>query len=180
MISGLGLWSAEVGVEATFSWEAKDEFGNSLGDGGDPFNVAFYAAEEVVVTILDNNDGSYAARYVATVAGQQRVGVTLAGQHLPGSPFLVTVREGQGDPSMTTVTGEGLEDCVVGSDRHFLIEAVDKHGNRVQHGGDAFVADLTGPVPERVHLIDMDDGTYAVTPHTLLHIHLLPQTTSTP
>jgi len=52
---------------------------------------------------------------------------------------------------------------VVGSDRHFLIEAVDKHGNRVQHGGDAFVADLTGPVPERVHLIDMDDGTYAGT-----------------
>ena len=37
----------------------------------------------------------------------------------------------QGDPSMTTVKGEGLEDCVVGSDRHFLIESVDKHGHRL-------------------------------------------------
>jgi len=139
----------------------------------------------VVVRLRDNEDGSYTATYVATVAGQQRVrgpartprgtrtaddvdsvgqvAVTLNGAHLPGSPFLVTVREGKGDPAMSTVTGEGLEDCVVGTDRHFLIEAVDKHGNRVQHGGDSFVAELTGPVPERVHLIDMDDGTYAGT-----------------
>jgi hypothetical protein len=49
-ISGLGLWSAEVGVEASFDWVATDEFGNRSDRGGDPFKVAFYSAEEVVTS----------------------------------------------------------------------------------------------------------------------------------
>lgn len=48
--------------------------------------------------------------------------------------------------------GEGLDDCAVGSDRHFFIEAVDRFGNRVVHGGDNFKAELKGPVPEKVIL----------------------------
>ena len=160
-ILGVGLWSALVGEETFFEWKAKDAFGNVVDYGGHPFMVSMYGPEEIVITLDDHQDGTYKARYTATVAGEYKISVTLDGQHLPGSPFLVTVREGGADPGMSTVTGEGLLDCQVGQDRHFLIEAVDKFGNRVSHGGDSFVAKLEGPIAEKVHLIDMDDGTYA-------------------
>ena len=162
-ILGLGLWSALVGEETTFEWKAKDTFGNVVDYGGHPFMVSMYGPEEIVVTLDDHQDGTYKSRYTPTVAGEYKISVTLDGEHLPGSPFLVTIREGGADPGMSTVTGEGLLDCQVGQDRHFLVEAVDKFGNRVSHGGDTFATKLDGPVPEKVHLIDMDDGTYAGT-----------------
>jgi len=162
-ILGLGLWSALVGEETFFEWKAKDAFGNVLDYGGHAFMVSMYGPEEIVVNLTDHQDGTYKATYIPTVAGEYKISVTLDGEHLPGSPFLVTVREGGADPGMSTVTGEGLLDCQVGQDRHFLIEAVDKFGNRVSHGDDPFLTTLDGPVPEKVHLIDMDDGTYAGT-----------------
>ena len=162
-INGLGLWSAQAGEEASFEWTAKDRFGNVVDYGGHPFVLTMYGPEEVVVRITDQMDGRYRAAYVPTVAGQYRLSVTLHSEHFPGSPFLVTVKEGPADAGMCTVSGEGVEECQVGSDRHFLVEAVDRFGNRVLHGGEGFAADLQGPTPERVHLIDMDDGTYAGT-----------------
>lgn len=162
-IIGLGLWSAVVGQEATFTWTARDKYGNPVEFGGHPFTVSMYGPEEIDIRLEDHQDGTYTARYIPTVAGEHRMNVMLDGDGLPGSPFLVKVSEGQGDPAMSTVTGEGLNDCQVGTDRHFLIEAVDKFGNRVLHGGDNFTAELLGPVPEQVHIIDMDDGTYAGT-----------------
>ena len=162
-ILGLGLWSAMVGEETFFEWKAKDSFGNVVEYGGHPFVVSMFGPEEIVVALDDHQDGTYKARYTPTVAGEYKISVVLDGEHLPGSPFLVTVREGGADPGMSTVTGEGLLDCAVGEDRHFLVESIDKFGNRISHGGDDFTAVLHGPVPEKVHLIDMDDGTYAGT-----------------
>jgi hypothetical protein len=162
-ILGLGLWSALVGEETFFEWRAKDAFDNVLDYGGHPFMVSMFGPEEIVVTLDDNQDGTYKARYTPTVAGEYKISVTLDGEQLPGSPFLVNIREGGADPGMSTVTGEGLLDCAVGEDRHFLVEAIDKFGNRISHGGDPFTTTLNGPVPEKVHLIDMDDGTYAGT-----------------
>jgi hypothetical protein len=159
-ISGLGLWSAMAGEEASFEWTAKDRFGNVVCYGGHPFVITMYGPEEIVIHVSDCLDGKYTASYMPCLAGQYRLSVTLHNEHFPGSPFLVSIKENLADASMSTVSGEGIEDCQVGSDRHFLVEAVDKYGNRVLHGGEGFAAALQGPTPERVHLIDMDDGTY--------------------
>ena len=131
--------------------------------GGHEFVCNVFGPEEIPFKIEDTGTGVYKAKYTPTIAGQHRISILYQGDHLAGSPFLVTVKESASDPSMSTVTGEGLEDCLVGEDRHFLVEAVDRFGNRVVHGGDAFKAEMKGPVPEKVHLIDMDDGTYAGT-----------------
>jgi len=160
-VTGLGLWSAKVGMEASFEWAAKDSYGNKVEQGGDPFLVAVLGPDEIPVEVIDHKDGSYRAAYTPTIAGQYRISITLHKEHLAGSPFLVSVHEATADASMSTVSGDGLEDCHVGEDRHFLIEALDRYGNRVMHGDDKFVADLEGPGAEKVHLIDMDDGTYA-------------------
>uniref|UniRef100_A0A7S1DTW6 Ig-like domain-containing protein n=3 Tax=Hemiselmis andersenii TaxID=464988 RepID=A0A7S1DTW6_HEMAN len=162
-VLGLGLWTSECGREAEFEWTARDKHSNQIVRGGHEFEVKMLGPEELTIDITDYGNGTYRARYTPTIAGQHRISIQYKGEHLAGSPFLVTVKEGAADPSMSTVTGEGLDDCNVGSDRHFLVEAVDRFGNRVLHGGDKFVAEMRGPVPERVHLIDMDDGTYAGT-----------------
>lgn len=82
-----------------------------------------YGPEEIPFKIEDTGTGVYRAKYTPTIAGQHRISILYKGDHLAGSPFLVSVKESASDPSMSTVTGEGLEDCLVIDDPHSLLPA---------------------------------------------------------
>lgn len=73
--------------------------------GGHPFTVSVYGPEEIAFKIHDKGTGAYRATYTPTIAGQHRFNIQIKGDHLAGSPFLVTVKESASDPSMSTVTG---------------------------------------------------------------------------
>ena len=44
---------------------------------------------EVRITILDNQNGSYTIEYTVPVAGEYIVGITISGEHIPGSPYIL-------------------------------------------------------------------------------------------
>ncbi|EKX53340.1 hypothetical protein GUITHDRAFT_64440, partial [Guillardia theta CCMP2712] len=164
-VTGLGLWSAKVGMEASFEWAAKDSYGNKVEQGGDPFLVAVLGPDEIPVEVIDHKDGSYRAAYTPTIAGQYRISITLHKEHLAGSPFLVSVHEATADASMSTVSGDGLEDCHVGrtgiSSSRRWTGTETEFGNRREEGGDDFAVRCRSPTDTVNAVIkDNKDGSY--------------------
>ena len=53
------LASATAGETCAFEMEARDEFGNARGIGGETFIATFIGAESVTAVVTDHGDGFY-------------------------------------------------------------------------------------------------------------------------
>ena len=69
------------------------------------------------------------ASYVATSAGDAQLRVTLAGEHIAGSPFATRVRAGSATASCSSAHGEGLRGAVAGEAAALSLRMRDQLGN---------------------------------------------------
>jgi len=72
----------------------RDVYGNPLFTGGHAglISVVVTGANAGTPTVIDNNDGSYSARYVAVFAGTDQIAITLGGQPIQGSPYTAKIK----------------------------------------------------------------------------------------
>jgi hypothetical protein len=93
--SGPGLsQAASVRTEARFTVQLRDRFRQAKTTGGDPLAVEFLGAARGTATgrVIDRGDGKYTVRYLCVTPGTYSLQVSLAGAHISGSPFKITVQ----------------------------------------------------------------------------------------
>ena len=77
--------------------------------------------------------------------GHYKLLLTVGGDAVNGSPFIVVVDAGVVDPATCTASGDGLHTSNVGEPTFFEVLAKDKGGNRSLTGGSAVTSFLQGP-----------------------------------
>jgi len=87
------------------------------------------------------------------------------------SPYRVNIDSSPNDADAagSNAFGPGLQEAIVGEPANFTIQARNKKGDKIPHGGHAFDVEVLGPAdePVDVKIIDNKDGTYAVSYHPL-------------
>ncbi|KAF7207732.1 filamin-B isoform X1 [Nothobranchius furzeri] len=131
------------------------------GIGG--LGITVEGPSESKMTCKDNNDGSCSVEYVPFMPGLYDVNITYGGEHIPGSPFKVPVKDVV-DSSKVKVSGPGVGSGVRANiPQSFTVDC--------RKAGEAPLAVvITAPkgVPEPVEVTDNGDGTHTVsyTPST--------------
>jgi hypothetical protein len=93
---GPGLESATVAVPTSFTIEARNIDRQLIRVGGEPFLLRVEHSSAVdhplLQTVIDNDDGTYTAKYTPVKEGPHTVRVLLRGEHVAQSPVTVQVR----------------------------------------------------------------------------------------
>ncbi|XP_039204026.1 filamin-B isoform X4 [Crotalus tigris] len=125
------------------------------GIGG--LGITVEGPSESKISCKDNKDGSCSAEYIPYVPGDYDVNITYGGEHVPGSPFKVPVKDVI-DPDKVKVAGPGLGTAVRARLPQVFTVDTSKAGVAPL---DVTVTALRGSA-EPVHITDNGDGTYAV------------------
>eukprot|EP01119_Soliformovum_irregulare_P015542 TRINITY_DN437_c0_g1_i1.p1 TRINITY_DN437_c0_g1~~TRINITY_DN437_c0_g1_i1.p1 ORF type:complete len:1056 (-),score=389.88 TRINITY_DN437_c0_g1_i1:223-3369(-) len=166
-VSGPGIKTGiPNGVPTWVDIVAKDSNGDPITSGNDNFAVQVQGPNGPVdVELVDNDDGTYKAKYTPTDLGDHVVEVKLGQDHVANSPYNVLSRA-PAHPKNTEIKGPGVKDGVPEQvETFFDILAKDADGKDVEHGGDRFQVEVTGPnnVKAPATVNDNEDGTYHVT-----------------
>jgi len=146
---GPGLEGGNTNVPQVFTVETR-----GAGQGG--LGLAIEGPSEAKMTCRDNRDGSCAVEYHPTKPGDYDISVKFADEHIPGSPFHVTITD-KVDAKKVKAFGPGLEPKGVRADvpAEFTVDATE--------AGVAFldvaVVDKNGQ-KKPGHIKPVGDGTY--------------------
>ncbi|KAH0630144.1 hypothetical protein JD844_012814, partial [Phrynosoma platyrhinos] len=126
------------------------------GIGG--LGITVEGPSESKISCKDNKDGSCSAEYIPYVPGDYDVNITYGGDHIPGSPFKVPVKDVI-DPYKVKVSGPGLGTAV----RAKIPQAFTVDTSKA--GIAPLEVAVTGPrgLAEPVNIVDNGDGTHTVT-----------------
>uniref|UniRef100_A0A3P8P935 Calponin-homology (CH) domain-containing protein n=1 Tax=Astatotilapia calliptera TaxID=8154 RepID=A0A3P8P935_ASTCA len=105
---------------------------------------------EEPVKQLSSQDGVFSYEYHPSSPGKYIVSITWGGQHIPKSPFEVTVGQEAG-PQQIRAWGPGLEGGIVGKPATFVVESI---GTDVGVLGFA----IEGPSQAKIECEDQNDG----------------------
>ncbi|KAM7421946.1 hypothetical protein PAMA_010159 [Pampus argenteus] len=105
---------------------------------------------EEPVKQISSQHGVYSYEYYPDTPGKYTVSITWGGQHIPKSPFEVSVRPEAG-PQQIRAWGPGLEGGIVGKPATFVVESV---GANVGVLGFA----IEGPSQAKIECEDQNDG----------------------
>lgn len=177
---GPGLEGGEALIPGDFIIEARNAKGELIPMGGFPFSATCEdpKGNPVGVTLKDNGDGTLNATYTPSTDGVHIVTVKLGELHIGGvgsakSPFRVPIKAAQADPSRTKIFGPGVEGGFVGTVAAFTVQAFNRFGTPIPHGGAPFHLTVTGPSegadPRRQGIKDKGDGSYAGEYLPILH-----------
>ncbi|XP_076762357.1 filamin-A-like isoform X2 [Xylocopa sonorina] len=110
---GPGLKKGFVNKSNTFTVETKD-----AGNGG--LALSMEGTGEAKMTCKDNFDGSCSVEYIPSEVGDYEVAIKFAEQHIPGSPFQISVVN-DSEASKVTAYGAGLESIREGVPAKFIV-----------------------------------------------------------
>uniref|UniRef100_A0A669BX07 Filamin B n=1 Tax=Oreochromis niloticus TaxID=8128 RepID=A0A669BX07_ORENI len=122
----------------------------SAGSGELKVTVKGPKGVEEPVKQLSSQDGVFSYEYHPSSPGKYTVSITWGGQHIPKSPFEVTVSQEAG-PQQIRAWGPGLEGGIVGKPATFVVESI---GTDVGVLGFA----IEGPSQAKIECEDQNDG----------------------
>jgi filamin len=160
--TGPGVEGARINRPAPFTVHSKDQNGNAVPTGNDPFEAKVTGpdGQGLIVQFQDNHDGTYAGTYTPTKPGRHTVAITLGGEPIKGSPYHPLMENANAGRSYAE--GDGLTHGKTKKPCEFTIHSVDGDGKPVTTGGDPFVVKITGPESVKPKFSDNGDGTYKV------------------
>ncbi len=128
--TGAGISVAVAGVTTRFRVQVRDAYSNKRLEGGtgDAVTASLTSnstAGIIGATCVHAAAGLYDCEYVAQAAGPQALSVTVAGQSIVGSPFMVQVLDGAQQGTFTTAAGAGLFGSTAGEVAEFEVTARD-------------------------------------------------------
>lgn len=115
------------------------------------------ANQAAVVTVVDSQNGTYAASYTPTVAGADTFAISLASVSIGGGPYLSLIQPGPPAPPQSTAT---VNNGRIGVANQITVVVRDAFGNRQTGGGHSVIVTITGANPGTPSVIDNLDGTY--------------------
>jgi len=139
--------------------QARDRNGYASSSGGATVVMTVSGANAVgPITAIDAGDGTYTASYTPTVAGTDRVAITMDGTPISGSPFTTEVGAGALSPANSTAT---VPSGSVGSATSIRVWARDEYGNALTSGGAEVAVTVSGANnPGALSVTDWGNGTY--------------------
>jgi len=165
---GPGLEGGHAKNATHFTILAKNKKGDPVGVGGDRFDIKITGPydSDIKTEVVDNKDGTYTVNYRPLDKGNHTIVVNYEGKPVAKSPYHVNidVSPNDADASGSNAFGPGLQEAIVGEPANFTIQARNKKGDKIPHGGHPFDVEVLGPndEPVEVKIIDNKDGTYAV------------------
>ena len=120
------------GSPYSFIVEARDDFDEPRGFGGDPFVCTVSggpAHAKTVATVEDHSDGTYEMHFTPEFTGAYLVAVTLKGEHIAGSRFALEVKPSSAHAPSCVASGGGLRQALAGQRARFAVQTWDAHGN---------------------------------------------------
>ena len=186
---GDALRLATSGIEHEFVVELRDaygneDFGNLLLDGGswvEVSSVSIKGQNEIQVNeIADLYNGTYKVRYTPLSSGVYTLSVSLNGNHIKESPFLLTVKSGETDPANCHLI-ENMIKQVAGQELLVTLQTMDVNMNHRHEGGDKIDAELSGEEEDLQCQAEFtSNGQYSIicppAPHSgnyLLHVNIV-------
>ncbi|ELT96190.1 hypothetical protein CAPTEDRAFT_90967 [Capitella teleta] len=142
--TGDGLKRALKGKMAVFTVHCKDHMGEPRVVGADPIEAIVQSPDGALfhADVLDRQNGTYAVSYKAQSEGSHLMTVTIRGQHIHDSPFMVQVRSGRVYSNVGSVSLQfGVEGSADGelcrpwgicTHRDGYIVIADRSNNRIQ------------------------------------------------
>ncbi len=133
----VGSSSLASGDSTTLTLTARDAQGNALTSGGASvlFTLGAGTSTGTISATTDNGDGSYSARFTATLAGTARaIGATVGGQPVTTAAPTITVAAGAISLSQSSVT-VGAAALASGDSTTLTLTARDAAGNAITTGG---------------------------------------------
>jgi len=160
--TGPGVEGARINNPAPFTVHSKDQHGNQVPTGGDPFTVQVTGPDNspLITQFQDTHHGTYDAVYTPVKPGRHTVNVLLGGEHIKGSPYHPLME--QGNAGHSWAEGPGLIKGQTKKPCEFTIHSVDGDGHPVAAGGDPFQVKITGPEQVSPKVTDNRNGTYSV------------------
>jgi hypothetical protein len=171
------------GTRTNFQVKACDAFANQLTQGGDDvsasltlvplgYNVtqALFGAG-MMLSVVDQNDGSYSIDYIHTRAGHYSLMVGVKAQP-EGLHVSVTGNAAQASsPSTSGITlsaagvpyAPAISVGTAGIDGTFTLQSRDQFGNSISVGGEVFTIEVAGPDLGLTFITDLKNGTYLAT-----------------
>jgi hypothetical protein len=159
---GVASASFAAGDEGSTLLLTRDAFGNACLESGARIEAVATGGSGAAARVDDNGDGTYTVHYTGRAAGEYQLAVRCNGVPVAGSPLRVVARAGAAAAASSVVRGAGLSGSTAGDSGSVVVEARDRHGNRVSSGGDRVRAELSGPASGEAVVRDGNDGTYAV------------------
>lgn len=143
---GPGLISATVGVTATFQVTVRDAWDNVLVPPVTAFQLvtSLLRSPSASVFTWDYGNGTYAVEYIPVYSGDNMLAITINGFHIKGSPYLITVYDGQASANYSYVAGPGLHVGQTGVPSYFELFAFDFQGNRKNTTDDRYTFTVSG------------------------------------
>lgn len=174
IMDGDGLHSAAAGAYSEFTIVAMDEDGNRRLEGGEMFAVDLIHGERSIAvdySVQDRENGTYAIRYMATVAGTHQLHITLGEMELAGSPCAVQVHPSPCHmPHCLVNDGAGHSAGTAGEQQSFLWSPRDRFRNNLIRGGldcrlmfnlrETFTDGMPDLGDPDLRVEDHNDGTY--------------------
>jgi hypothetical protein len=139
--TGAGLTTASAGNNASFTVQARDQFGNNMASSDASIAVSFSDDSGVPLQIAHTAVQNSADRsqwivsYVPTNALSTRISVSLNGAPIKASPFIVNVHPGTLDPKNCFAEGLGLATPKTKVPLSFVVITADHFNNRLKSGG---------------------------------------------
>jgi len=169
--SGDGIHKGTVGAKNDFALQTRDRFDNVVTKGGAKVGGKVVHQEdhhEVLLTVRDNGDGTYALAYGGvSKKGKYSIAPNVAGELVKDAPFIVYVAPGGFDLSQT---GVEIPKPSEAGRRGPKVSVRDNQGNLREGIDDDVEADLTPKMKiPKLKARSNGDGTYEIDyPPTLL------------
>lgn len=141
------LGSIRAGENKKIVVEARDQFGNLRGKGGEDFHVRIVCKTkreiyEDKATIKDNGNGTYDVDFTLEDKGEYVIEILGAQgdqfKNINGFPVenVFVIESGKTDPKKSQLTGSGLKEAISKKQADFKIQTFDAYGNERTTGGD--------------------------------------------
>ena len=105
-----------------------DRMGNLCIEGGAKV-VCNCASDKIVAQTKDNEDGTYELVWQSQASGSFEVTVSIDGEQIRSSPFMISVMSDTADLSKTRASGPGLSKTVVGTPSTIQVQLHDQYDN---------------------------------------------------
>lgn len=169
--TGAGLTTASAGNNASFTVQARDQFGNNMvssdasiavsfsDDSGVPLQIAYTAVQNPA------DRSQWIVTYVPTNALSTRISVSLNSASIKASPFIVNVLPGTLDPKNCFAEGLGLATPKTKVPLSFVVITADHFNNRLKSGGatiDVTLKEMKSGATVTGNVQDLNNGAYNV------------------
>jgi len=145
---GRGLFEAVAGQPVEFVIQAVDaDSGAPAYRGGQRFCAVLESRElHYDLDIIDNDDGTYTAKYIPTRVGTYELSVMLEDYDIQGSPFNPTVKPAPVSAPHCVADGAGLFCAIVGVVNQFTVHPRNSFNQVVVARGVPFIASANTPI----------------------------------